>query len=131
MDPKLLDILACPLCKSAVRLNAEYTELWCKADGLAFPIRDDIPVMLETEARTISNDERLDLLMTQAFCVVIPARFASPRLPGKPLQDIAGMPLIQRVWLQAQKSAAQQVVIATDDQRIFSACESFGAQVVM
>ena len=60
MDPKLLDILACPLCKSAVRLNAEKTELWGKADGLAFPIRDDIPVMLETEARTLSNDERLD-----------------------------------------------------------------------
>ena len=60
MDPKLLDILACPLCKSAVRLNAEKTELWCKADGLSFPIRDDIPVMLETEARTLSNDERLD-----------------------------------------------------------------------
>ncbi|QEY58296.1 Trm112 family protein [Pseudomonas sp. C27(2019)] len=60
MDPKLLDILACPLCKSAVQLNKDKTELWCKADGLAFPIRDDIPVMLETEARTLSNDERLD-----------------------------------------------------------------------
>ncbi|NLU11898.1 MAG: NTP transferase domain-containing protein, partial [Gammaproteobacteria bacterium] len=69
--------------------------------------------------------------MTQAFCVVIPARFASTRFPGKPLQDIAGMPMIQRVWLQAQKSAAQQVVIATDDQRIFAACQSFGAQVLM
>ena len=60
MDPKLLDILACPLCKSALQLNTEKTELWCKADGLAFPIRDDIPVMLDTEARTLSNDERLD-----------------------------------------------------------------------
>ncbi len=60
MDPKLLDILACPLCKSAVQLNQEKTELWCKADALAFPIRDGIPVMLETEARTLSNDERLD-----------------------------------------------------------------------
>ena len=69
--------------------------------------------------------------MTQAFCVVIPARFASTRFPGKPLEDIAGMPMIQRVWLQAKKSAAQQVVIATDDQRIFEVCQSFGAQVVM
>ena len=69
--------------------------------------------------------------MTQAFCVVIPASFASTRFPGKPLLDIAGMPMIQRVWLQAQKSAAQQVVIATDDQRIFAACQSFGAQVLM
>ena len=69
--------------------------------------------------------------MTQAFSVVIPARFASTRFPGKPLQDIAGMSMIQRVWLQAQKSAAQQVVIATDDQRIFAECQSFGAQVLM
>ena len=60
MDSKILDVLACPLCKSAVQLNAEKTELWCKADGLAFPIRDDIPVMLESAARTLSNDERLD-----------------------------------------------------------------------
>ncbi len=60
MDPKLVDILACPLCKSGVQLNADKTELWCKADALAFPIRDDIPVMLETEARTLTTDERLD-----------------------------------------------------------------------
>lgn len=69
--------------------------------------------------------------MTQTFSVVIPARFSSMRFPGKPLQDIAGMPMIQRVWLQAKKSAAEQVVIATDDQRIFDVCQDFGAQVVM
>lgn len=67
----------------------------------------------------------------QQFYVVIPARYASSRFPGKPLQDIAGQPMIQRVWQQAQKSAAQELVIATDDQRIFAACESFGAKVVM
>src|SRR5690606_3333382 len=67
----------------------------------------------------------------QQFYVVIPARYASSRFPGKPLQDIAGQPMIQRVWQQAQKSAAQELVIATDDQRIFDACESFGAKVVM
>ena len=60
MDPKLVAILACPLCKSGVQLNADKTELWCKADALAFPIRDGIPVMLETEARTLTTDERLD-----------------------------------------------------------------------
>lgn len=60
MDTKLLDILACPLCKSPVQLNQEKNELWCKADGLAFPVRDGIPVMLEEEARTLSNDERLE-----------------------------------------------------------------------
>lgn len=69
--------------------------------------------------------------MQQPFYVVIPARYASSRFPGKPLQDIAGQPMIQRVWQQAQKSAAQHLVIATDDQRIFDACKAFGAQVVM
>lgn len=69
--------------------------------------------------------------MTQTFSVVIPARFASSRFPGKPLEDIAGLPMIQRVWLQAQKSAAKEVVIATDDQRIYQVCQGFGAQVVM
>ena len=60
MDPKLLDILACPLCKSAVQFDQENNELICKADGLAFPIRDGIPVMLENQARTLTTDERLD-----------------------------------------------------------------------
>lgn len=69
--------------------------------------------------------------MQQPFYVVIPARYASSRFPGKPLQDIAGQPMIQRVWQQAQKSGAQQLVIATDDQRIFAACQAFGAEVVM
>lgn len=66
-----------------------------------------------------------------AFTVVIPARFASTRLPGKPLQDIAGKPMIQHVWQQACKSSALQVVVATDDARIVSACEAFGARVVL
>ncbi|KRW62151.1 3-deoxy-manno-octulosonate cytidylyltransferase [Pseudomonas sp. TTU2014-080ASC] len=69
--------------------------------------------------------------MSTAFTVVIPARYASSRLPGKPLQDIAGKPMIQHVWEQASRSAAQQVVVATDDQRIVEACQAFGAQVVM
>ena len=57
MDKKLLDILACPLCKSPLIYRAEAQELICKADGLAFPVRDEIPVMLEEEARTLSQDE--------------------------------------------------------------------------
>ena len=69
--------------------------------------------------------------MTATFTVVIPARFASTRLPGKPLQDIAGKPMIQHVWEQACKSSAQQVVVATDDERIVTACEAFGAQVLL
>ena len=57
MDKKLLEILACPLCKSPLIYNKEAQELTCKADRLAYPIRDDIPVMLEDEARAISDEE--------------------------------------------------------------------------
>ncbi|MCF7966910.1 Trm112 family protein [Methylobacter sp. Wu8] len=57
MDKKLLDILACPLCKSPLIYDKSKQELICKADRLAFPIRDDIPVMLEDEARELSSDE--------------------------------------------------------------------------
>ena len=60
MDTKLLDILACPLCKGEVKYDKEKSELVCKFDGLAFPVRDSIPVMLENEARTLTTDERLD-----------------------------------------------------------------------
>lgn len=57
MDKKLLDILACPLCKSPLIYKPEQQELICKADSLAFPIRDGIPVMLEEEARALSFEE--------------------------------------------------------------------------
>ncbi|CAI8983709.1 3-deoxy-manno-octulosonate cytidylyltransferase [Pseudomonas sp. IT-196MI5] len=69
--------------------------------------------------------------MTTAFTVVIPSRFASTRLPGKPLLLIAGKPMIQHVWEQASKSSAERVVVATDDARIIEACKSFGAEVVL
>jgi len=69
--------------------------------------------------------------MSTAFTVVIPARYASSRLPGKPLQHIAGKPMVQHVWEQAKKSAASRVVIATDDARIVEACQAFGAEVLL
>lgn len=59
MDPKLLDILVCPLCKGPLRYQKEQSELICKADRLAFPIRDGIPVMLEDEARRIPDEEEI------------------------------------------------------------------------
>lgn len=65
------------------------------------------------------------------FTVVIPARYGSSRLPGKPLLDIGGKPMIQRVWEQACNSAASQVVIATDDERIVAAAKTFGARALM
>lgn len=59
LDKKLLAILVCPLCKGTLQYHAEQQELVCRADALAFPIRDGIPVMLEEEARHLSVDERL------------------------------------------------------------------------
>jgi 3-deoxy-manno-octulosonate cytidylyltransferase (CMP-KDO synthetase) len=66
-----------------------------------------------------------------SFKVVIPARYQSTRLPGKPLVDIAGRPLIQHVFERAVQSHAGEVIIATDDEQIFAAAETFGACVVM
>ena len=65
------------------------------------------------------------------FHVIIPVRYDSTRLPGKALVDIAGKPMIQRVYENALNSKATDVVIATDDKRIADAAESFGATVCM
>ena len=66
-----------------------------------------------------------------AFHAVIPARFGSTRLPGKPLLDIAGKPMVIRVYERAVQSGAQSVVIATDDNRIAEAADKAGAPWVM
>ncbi len=65
------------------------------------------------------------------YHIVIPARLRSERLPGKVLLDLAGQPLLQHVWRRACESAAESVVIATDDAAIVAASEAFGAQVVL
>ena len=66
-----------------------------------------------------------------SFVVVIPARYHSTRLPGKPLLEIAGKSMIQRAWEGAKQSSADAVIIATDDQRIYQAVRDFGADVEM
>jgi len=66
-----------------------------------------------------------------SFNVVIPARYGSTRLPGKPLRLIGGRPLIQHVVARAQESGAQTTVVATDDERIVAAVEAFGGQAQM
>ena len=66
-----------------------------------------------------------------SFTVIIPARYASTRLPAKPLVDIGGKPMIQHVWERAVESGAARTLIATDDLRIKSACEAFGAEAEM
>ena len=65
------------------------------------------------------------------FVVVIPARFASERLPGKPLRDIAGKPMLQHVWQRGIDSGASEVIVATDDKRIADVATGFGATVSM
>ena len=65
------------------------------------------------------------------FVVVIPARYASTRLPGKPLRDINGKPMIEHVYDRGRESGARDVVVATDDERIADAAEAFGATVCL
>jgi 3-deoxy-manno-octulosonate cytidylyltransferase (CMP-KDO synthetase) len=74
---------------------------------------------------------RCSTVSSSVFHVIIPARFASTRLPGKPLLDIAGRPLIQWVWQSAVASGAASVAIATDDERIRRAAAAFGADCIM
>ena len=63
--------------------------------------------------------------------IVIPARYQSKRFPGKPLAMILGKSMIERVWLQAKKSKAEKIIIATDHEKIFNHCQGFGANVMM
>ncbi len=63
--------------------------------------------------------------------MVIPARYDSSRLPGKPLADICGMPMIQHVYKSARKSCAEDVIVATDDSRIFEVVEKFGGRALL
>ena len=56
-DKQLLDILACPVCKGQLSLEQDLNELICRFDRLAYPIKDNIPVLLEVEARTLSLEE--------------------------------------------------------------------------
>jgi 3-deoxy-manno-octulosonate cytidylyltransferase (CMP-KDO synthetase) len=67
-----------------------------------------------------------------SFAIVIPARYQSSRFPGKPLVDILGKPMIQRVWEQCCQAVPENLVyVATDDDKIEKVCENFGAQVIM
>ena len=65
------------------------------------------------------------------FRVVIPARYGSTRLPGKPLRLLAGRPMIEHVWRRAGECGAREVLVATDDERIVAACRAFGAEAVL
>jgi uncharacterized protein YbaR (Trm112 family) len=60
MDKQLISMLVCPLCKGKLKFDREAAELLCTFDGLAYPVRDGVPVMLEGEARKMSEEEKLD-----------------------------------------------------------------------
>jgi len=61
LDPKLLEILVCPVTKAQLAYKPDREELWCRASGLAYPVKDGIPVMLEEEARALTAAERASL----------------------------------------------------------------------
>ena len=69
--------------------------------------------------------------MNPGFRIVIPARYASVRLPGKPLREIHGKPMIEWVYRAALQARAEAVIVATDDQRIADAVQGFGGQACM
>ncbi len=69
--------------------------------------------------------------MTTPFRVAIPARYASTRFPGKPLAPIAGRTMLEHVWRRACEAGAEEVVVATDDERIAAVADGFGAAVCM
>lgn len=79
----------------------------------------------------MTSSDRDNAWPEASFKVFIPARYAASRLPGKPLLDLAGKPLIQHVYENATASGAVAVVIATDDERVRAAAEGFGAAVHM
>ncbi|MGJ8524610.1 3-deoxy-manno-octulosonate cytidylyltransferase [Halomonadaceae bacterium LMG 33818] len=78
-----------------------------------------------------SADGANESMDDDGFWVIIPTRYDSSRLPGKPLAQIAGKPMVQHVWEQACESGAQRVVVATESNTIADACHDFGAEVVM
>jgi len=66
-----------------------------------------------------------------SFTIIIPARFESSRLPGKPLMDIHGKTMVQWTWERAKESGAKRVIIATENEQVKQVCESFGAEVFL
>jgi 3-deoxy-manno-octulosonate cytidylyltransferase (CMP-KDO synthetase) len=73
----------------------------------------------------------MNMTTISTYHIVIPARYASERLPAKVLSDLGGKPMLQHVWERACESSAETVVIATDDERIYAVAESFGARVLI
>jgi 3-deoxy-manno-octulosonate cytidylyltransferase (CMP-KDO synthetase) len=123
LDIKLLDIIACPVCKGKLHYNKAVHELVCRFDKLAYPLEEDPGAAGEPRP---SAQQRRAVVMS--FVVVIPARYASTRLPGKPLADIHGKPMVQHVVEKASQSGADRVIVATDDERVQQALAACAGQ---
>ena len=121
MDPKLLEILVCPVSKGPLVHDSERRSSSRESARLAYPIRDGIPVMLEEEARKLDargiGSAEARVSTRHGVHRPHPGALASTRLPGKPLADIAGKPMVVRVAERARASGAARVVVATDDAR--------------
>jgi uncharacterized protein YbaR (Trm112 family) len=140
MDARLLDILVCPICKA----NLEYRKAqsnWCaNPAGWLFRSATASRSCSRTKrVRCLSDDDDLKWRrgvesacgerMRRAvmrFKVVIPARYASTRLPAKPLLDLGGKPMVVRVAERALLSGAEEVVVATDHAEVLAAVERHG-----
>ena len=130
MDPKLLEILVCPVCKGPLLWKKDAGELVCKADRLAFPVKDDIPVMLEDEARALrrrrgslsAGAPRLQGDHSRRACArrACPGR-CSPTSPAS--RSWRGRPK------RAAASGADEVIVATDHQDIADAVAALGWRV--
>src|SRR6185295_11602733 len=81
--------------------------------------------------RKPSGSATPDGIRRRVFTVLIPARYASTRLPGKPLADIAGKPMVVRVAERARESGAARVVVATDDERVLDAVRAHGFEAIL
>ena len=114
-------------------MSPDKSELISYSARLAYPIRDGIPVMLLDEARelrpTKTASRARDVL--PSFIAVIPARFASTRLPGKPLADICGKPMVVRVAEAIGSTGASRICVATDHPDVYDAVERAGIEVLM
>ena len=117
------DILVCPLCKGNLEYRKSAQELVCKPCRLAYPVRDDIPVMLEDLP---GNWGRRGM----KFRVVVPARYASTRLPGKAAARSGRQNPWWFGWLRA-RNRSSEVWVATDHPAVREAAEAHGIPVVM
>jgi uncharacterized protein YbaR (Trm112 family) len=122
MDHRLLEIIACPVCNGKLYYSQDKQELICKLDSLAFRCATVFP-SAGNEARPLAVEESTHEFRGHYSCA-----FASTRLPGKPLQDINGKPMIVHVLERARESGADRIIVATDHEDVARAVEAPAAK---